>query len=347
MVTLGCDSHKRTHTVVAVDGNGRQLGSRTVPTTSAGNLEALRWARQWPARRWALEDCRQVSRRLESDLLRAGELVLRVPPKLMAGVRRGGRELGKSDAIDALAIARAALRESDLPEAQLAGRERDARLLSDHREDLVGERTRTQNRLRWHLHELEPEFTVAPGALDRQRVLTAVKTRLERHQGTVARIAIELVDQIGDLSLSIRQLDREITALMHELSPTLLELEGCGAMTAAKIVGHTADVSRFHSRAAYAMTNGTAPIPVSSGNQQRFRLNRGGNRQLNAALYRIAVTQARMGGPGAAYLQRQLDAGATKPEARRAHMRRLSDEVYKRLWLDRNLLAIRPPDLAA
>ena len=145
MVTLGCDSHKQTHTLVAVDGNGRQLGSRTVAATSEGHLEAVGWAR-----RWALEDCRHVCR------------------------------------------------------------------------------------------------------------------RLELHPGLVARLASELADQIRDLTGRIKQLETEIARLMAELSPRLLELEGCGALTTAKIVGETAGVARFRSRAAYAMHSGSAPIPASS-----------------------------------------------------------------------------------
>src|SRR5439155_25882909 len=109
MVTLGGDSHKRTHTLVAVDENGRQLAQRTLLATKAGHLEALQWAGRWSERKWALENCRHLSRRLEADLLLAGEVVVQVSPKLMAGARRSAREWGKSDPIDALAVARAAL----------------------------------------------------------------------------------------------------------------------------------------------------------------------------------------------------------------------------------------------
>src|SRR5687767_13825345 len=87
MVVLGADLHKRTHTVVAVDGTGRKLGERTVSATREGHLELRRWASRWRSRRWALEDGRHLSRRLEADLVRAGEDVVRVPPKLMAGAR--------------------------------------------------------------------------------------------------------------------------------------------------------------------------------------------------------------------------------------------------------------------
>src|SRR5258707_13272776 len=103
MVTLGGDCHKRTHTLVAVDDNGRELGTKTVAAVAAGHLGALRWASQWKERRWALENCRHLSRRFEADLLMAGEPVLQVSPKLMAGARRGAREGGEAEPLDALA----------------------------------------------------------------------------------------------------------------------------------------------------------------------------------------------------------------------------------------------------
>jgi transposase len=334
MVTLGSDCHKRTHTVVAVDANGCRLGSRTVRATSAGHLDALRWAEQWSQRRWALEDCRHVSRGLERDLLSAGEVVVRVPPKLMAGARQSAREPGKSDPIDALAVARAVLREPDLPVAHLEGPSREVKLLLDHREDLVAERTRMHNRLRWHLHELEPGYEIAAGSLNSKSVLEAVAALLAAHDNVTAEIARELVDRIQELTIRANQLERRISSLSAELAPSLMALEGCAGLTAAKIVGETADISRFGTRGAYAMNNGTAPIPVWSGNHTRFRLNRGGNRQLNGALHRIAITQVRLGGRGCAYLEQRMADGDRKREALRALKRRISDEVYRRLWKD-------------
>jgi transposase len=140
MIILGIDAHKRTHTVVAVDELGRQVATKTTTaTTTADHLELLRWAEQLDGsgREWAVEDCRHLSRRLEVDLLAAGERIKRVPPKLMAQARDSARTYGKSDPIDALAVARAALRHPDLPVAQLDGPARELRLLVDHREDPV------------------------------------------------------------------------------------------------------------------------------------------------------------------------------------------------------------------
>src|SRR5687767_12244092 len=161
MVTLGIDAHKRTHTVVAVDHAGRQLGVKTTEaTTTESHLDLVRWADRFGGERlWAVEDCGHLSRRLERDLLSAGERIVRVPPKLMAHVRDSARTYGKSDPIDALAVASAAQREPDLPVAGLDGPDRELRLLVDHRESLVAERTRLICRLRWHLHELDPAWS--------------------------------------------------------------------------------------------------------------------------------------------------------------------------------------------
>lgn len=346
MVVIGVDSHKRTHTVVAVDGTGRKLAEKTVVATSAGHLELVRWAGRFTDHNWALEDCRHLSRRLSTDLLVAGQTVVRVPPKLMAGVRRSSREPGKSDPIDALAVARAALRE-DLPVASLDGPDREVRLLVDHREDLVAERTRAQNRLRWHLHELDPGTEPVPRGLDRTVVLAALERDLATAPGTVGRIARELVGRIRDLTRTINELEREIARQVADLAPSLLALVGCGPLTAAKLVGETAGIGRFRSKAAFARHNGSAPLPVWSGNTERHRLSRAGNRQLNVALHRIAITQLQREGSGRTYLEHRRAHGDTKPEAIRALRRRISDEVFRRMSHDEAARAAGPTGLAA
>lgn len=345
MIVIGVDSHKRTHTAVAADANGRALAERTVPATPAGHLELVRWAARFDKRRWALEDCRHLSRRLSSDLLVAGEAVTPVPPKLMAGARRSSRTPGKSDPIDALAVARAALREPDLPLARLDGPERDVRLLVDHRDDLVAERTRIEQRLRWHLHELDPG-TEPPGrTLDHGVVLDALERRLAPLTGTVARIACELVARIRELTTAINELEREIARLVAGLAPALLDLAGCGPLTAAKLVGEAAGIDRFRSAAVFARHNGTAPLPVWSGNDTRHRLSRTGNRQLNLAIHRITITQMRVDQRARDYIERRRSRGNTKLEAIRALRRHLSDEVYRRMRLDAATTA-RPDGLA-
>lgn len=345
-VIIGVDAHKRTHTLVAVDESGRELAEKTVAATPDGHLDAVAWAARWPERLFAVEDCRHLTRRLEVDLLRAGEAAVRVPPHLMAGVRQSVRERGKSDPIDALAVARTALREPDLPVARLDGEARELRLLVDHREDLVRERTRTQSRLRWHLHELFPGLGIAPKALRRQHVLDELDDRLAGVPGPVADIARELVVRCRESTRRANELEVEITGIVRRLAPSLLALPGCGALSAAKIVGESAGVSRFRSKAAFARWNGTAPIPVWSGDNPRHRLSRGGNRQINAALHRIAVTQLRgVGDDGRAYVEGRMAAGATKTEALRLLRRRLSDVVFRRLQADERAATVAGPDL--
>jgi transposase len=334
VVMLGVDVHKGTHTTVAADEVGRQLGERTVRANDAGHRQLVGWARRnWPDHRvWAVEDCRHVSTRLERGLLAAGERVVRVPPKLMAGARSSARTRGKSDPIDALAIARAALREPNLPTAEHDSTSRELKLLVDHREDLLCERTRMQNRLRWHLHELDPELDVPARGLDRICVLDRLTAWLDTQPaGLVARLAAELVGDIGTSTRRINALQAEIAVRVHIVAPALLELAGTGALTAAKIVGETANVARFRSEACFAMHAGVAPIPASSGQTNRHRLARGGNRQLNVALHRIAITQIRLDGPGKIYYQRRRSQGDTTMQALRALKRRLARVVFNRL----------------
>lgn len=347
MVTLGIDAHKRTHTVVAVDQHGRQLATKTVGTNTKDHLGLLKWAEQFrddEGLLWAVEDCRHLSRRLERDLLRSGQAIVRVPPKLMAHVRDSARTYGKSDPIDALAVARAAQREPDLAVARLDGPDRDLRLLCDHRESLVNDRTRVICRLRWFLHELDPSWEPKARSLDRVRALQRVTDHITGLEGTVARLAHELIDQAITLTVKINELTVEITELASGMAPALLAIPGCGALTAAKILGETAGIDRFKSNNAYARHNGTAPMPVWSSNKARHRLSRTGNRQLNTALHRMALTQARWHPPAKAMIERRKASGNSGREALRVLKRRLSDVVYAALQQD---LAVNHQLLAA
>jgi transposase len=360
VVMVGIDVHKGTHTAVAVDAAGRQLGERTVRATSAGHRQLIRWAAGVRAQlaeqgagqpgsgvrvEFAVEDCRHLTVGLERDLLDAGEVVVRVPPKLMAQARTSARTRGKSDPIDALAIARAALREPGLPRAEHSPASRQVKLLVDHREDLVAMRTAAQNRLRWHLHALntvvaggdDPVLDPPARTLDVLKQLDRLAARVEQIDPdalsvdlrVTRRVALELITDIEAWTLRANAVQRELDELMAEQAPRLLQLPGCGTLTAAKILGEVARAARFRSEAAFAMHAGVAPIPASSGKTTRHRLARGGNRQLNAALHRIAVTQIRLtGSPGQAYYERRRAQGDTTMEALRALKRRLARVVY-------------------
>ena len=270
MIVIGVDVHKHSLTAVAVDETGRQLAERTLQGAEDG---LLAWAAALDSERlWAVEDCRHVTGALERELVAAGERLLRVPPKLTAPERRAGRVRGKSDSIDALAAARASLREPRLDRPR-AGEERlrELKLLVVHRDDLVDERRRAQQRLRWHLHELDSTLAVPPGALDR------------------------------------------------------------AALTAAKLLAEIGPIERFQTDAQLARHGGVAPLEASSGRVRRHRLDRGGNRQLNCALHRIAVTQARVHPAARVYLERKQTEGKSRREAIRCLKRQLARVVFNTL----------------
>jgi transposase len=336
MIVIGTDTHKKTHTCGAVDGlTAAARGELTVPARKDSFGKLLRWARRLDRERvWAIEDCRHVSGALERFLVARGERIVRVAPKHMAGARRSSRERGKSDSIDAFSVARAALKEGieNLPGAHLDGAALDIRLLVDHREDLLAARTGDQQRLRWHLHDLWPELEIPAGALDTRKWLGKASRRLARaEQTTRVRVARELVRQITARTSRIRELESELAALVQGYAPRLLAERGCGPLTAAKLIGEIAGADRFNSDAKLARTGGAAPIPASSGNTNRHRLDRGGNRQLNCALHRLAVNKAHRCPDTAAYLARKQAEGKTRKEALRCLKRHLARRVWRLL----------------
>ena len=209
---------------------------------------------------------------------------------------------------------------------------RELKLLVDHRDDLVDERRRAQQRLRWHLHQLDPSFAVPAKALDRATHLDRVGRWLARREQDVqVRVARELVTRCRSLTRTIVELDRELEQRTAQTAPALLELPGCGAITAAKLLAEVGPIGRFQTDAQLARHSGVAPLEASSGRVQRHRLDRGGNRQLNCALYRIAITQARYHPAARAYLERKQAEGKSRREAIRCLKRQLVRVVFNTL----------------
>jgi transposase len=333
MIVIGTDVHKDTHCCAAVEaGSGECLEVREAPARAAGFRALLEWTRGLGEERvWAIEDCRHVSGPLERFLIDAGERIVRLAPKLSASARRRARERGKSDRIDAVAIARAAIREGidTLPAAFLDESAREIKLLADHRDAQVGARTREQNRLRWLLHDRWPELEIPAGALDRERWLERLGRRLAQAvQSADVRISRELVREIRSVTRRVREIERELAALVAAKAPQLLEIPGCGVLTAARIIAETAGPGRFSSDAKLARTAGVAPIPASSGARHRHRLDRGGNRKLNAALHRIAIVQGRVDPDARSYLARKQTEGKSRREA----VRCLKRFIARRVW---------------
>jgi len=339
MIVIGVDVHKRTHTLVAIDGiTARELAVREVKATDAGHLDALRFAAGLGDEVvWGVEDCRHVSQRFEQALLAAGQHVLRVPPAMTGQARKGQRQPGKSDPIDALAVARTVVREGvdRFAVAFLDQPSMDIRVLHDHREQLIAERTRMINRLRFHLVVLDPdlEAELASRTLDRASILTRVRRQLSRlPRSAQARVALSELTHIAALTKEIDGLLGELDRLTAAQNPGLRAETGCGPVTAAILIGQTAGAQRFTTDAKFARQAGTAPIPASSGNTNRYRLHRGGNRQLNKALHVIAITRARLDPQTRAYLERKRAEGKTSREALRCLKRHLARRFWKLLF---------------
>ena len=332
MIVIGIDPHKQTHTAVAVErATGEVLAELTIKARTAGFERLLQWARALGDERlFAVEDGRHVSGHLERHLIGRGERSVRVAPRMMGESRRTDRIRGKSDPVDATAVARAALRHPDLPEATLAGPERQIGLLVAHRESMVRERSDKICKLRWLLHDIDPELAPAPRSLDRFVTLRRLAQVLQAMDASVeVEVCLDLIARCTEITTRANELERRITSLVRTHAPALLQIPGCAALTAAKIVAETAQVGRFPTEGHFARYAGTAPIPASSGARHRQRFNRRGNRQLNTAVHRIAVTQIRIHQPAKDYLAKKRAEGKTKTEAIRALKRHITRVVFK------------------
>ena len=344
MVTIGIDTHKATLAVSAIDEAGRERAAETFPNDGEGHARLLHWARiHGPERRFGIEGSGSYGAALARRLVASGEQVVEGPAVLTDRERRHLRRAGKSDPGDALAIARVALRERSLGPAPMAGITEDLKLLVDAREHCLAERIRVANQLHAHLVVLTPGYKDEIKNLSAARYLAAV-TRLLRRVGSVrAELARAELVRLRALDLESDALEGRIRALVQLSGSSLPTIRGVAALTAAKLLGETGDPRRIRSASAFALMSGTAPIPASSGQTSRHRLNRGGNRQLNRALYTIALTQARTDPRAKTYMARRIAEGKSWLDALRCLKRHLADVVWRTMLAD----AQRPAELGA
>jgi len=343
MIVIGADTHKRSHTLVAVDAaTGQTRGELTISASAQGEFDALRFAAELDDERvWAIEDCRHVSARLERALVAAGERAVRITPSLTGAARKSSRTPGKSDPIDATAVALAAIRIGieNLPGAFLDEQATEIRVITDYRDQIISERTRMINRLRWHLVRIAPELeaSLGPAAVKHPTNLARLSRQLAKlPRSPQLTISKRLVTRIGQITREERDLLAELKELIEVHCPALLEQPGCGTVTAAIIIGHTAGAQRFRSDACFARHTGTAPIPASSGKTQRHRLHRGGDRQLNRAIHIIALSQLQWDPATRAYLERKVAEGKSKREAIRCLKRYLARRIWHLLYTTTN-----------
>jgi transposase len=338
---FGIDSHKATLALAGVDALGRVLVSAEFPNDPAGHRALLAFAREHAPkeRRFGIEATGSYAYALARTLLCAGEQVAEVPPGRADRERRRARA-GKSDAIDAVAIARVTARGEGLAELAEDPAARDLKLLSDYREQLMGERTRTANRLHADLVQLRPGYQVRCPALRGAPALKVAAGILRGERSLQGELARTRLATLRRLDAEIKGLERRLAALVAASGTRLTELPGVGPLIAARIIGEVRDVARYANRDRFAMANGTAPLPASSGSRVRHRLNRGGNRRLNWAIHLVALTQARFDPRARAYLARRRAEGRTGREAIRALKRHLSDVIYRQLVADAQAAAL-------
>jgi len=330
MSAIGIDTHKANLAACAVDGLGTPIAERTFPNDRDGHQDLVAWAREVaPGALIGVEGSASYGAAAARFLLAEGETVREVPPQLSRRERVRSRRAGKSDPGDALAIARVTARESDLPPVRVADRTREIGLLVDARDDAIAEATRIRNRLHADLVVLLPGYGSTTRNLVAAHLRRAVGVRLRGVAGVHAELARERLTRLRTLDAEARSLETRIARLVG--AHPLLALPGVGVLTAAKLIGETGDVGRFRSADAFAMLAGVAPIPASSGQLVRVRLNRGGNRQLNRAFHTIATVQAAHHPPAREYVARKVAEQKSGKEAIRALKRQLVRTVFRLL----------------
>jgi transposase len=330
MIAIGIDTHKATLAACAVDEIGQPLTELTFPNDPAGHRALLTWADEMlPEARIGLEGSAGFGAAAARFLVAAGREVREVPPQLSHRERLRTRRAGKTDPGDALAIARVTAREADLPPVRLADASREIGLLVEAREELVAEATRVRNRLHADLVVLVPGYGATAANLVAERHRRTVSGRLHSLRGVQAELARARLTRLGRLVAEAKAFEDRLAGLVGD--HPLRGLPGAGVLVTAKLIGEAGDLDRFRSADAFAMLAGVAPIPASSGQTQRMRLNRGGNRQLNRALHTIALAQAWHHEPAKTFIARKRAEGKTWREALRALKRHLARVVFKLL----------------
>lgn len=328
VVAIGVDTHRDEHVAVALDGFGRELGGLTIAADACGYAWLWQWAKELGEPVFAVEGTGSYGAGLTAFLVAAGGVVFECERP-----RRRDRRGGKSDRIDATLAAKRLLAGERLARPRGGGLRDDLRLLLMERQGAVRARTAA-------LNELQAAILTGPEALrsgfrgldGRQAAKLALQMRQRRSETAVAAAVVRRIAvRVRQLSGEIDEIDDRLETITSDLVPELLAECGVGPVCAAQLVVSSGDPSRIHSEASFAALAGTSPVEASSGQTQRHRLNRGGDRQLNRALHIIALNRTRRHPPTAAYYQRLLSEGKTPREARRCVKRQLARYFHQRL----------------
>jgi transposase len=331
---IGVDPHRDTHALAIVDvRSGGVVFEATAGADGEGYAHVLRLGGQHaPGRRaFAVEGTASFGAGLTRFLVSHQERVLEV-----GRLRRERRSGGKSDALDAIRAARSVLAQTR-PARPRAGGEREAlRALTAAREGAVTARRAGLCQLRGLLVSAPEPLRAELRSLTRAQLLRRLAAvRPERRQdpelrGTLLALRA-LARRVRALTAEERELTREIETLTRKLAPQLLEQPGVGPLAAAQVLISWSHRGRITSEAAFARLAGAAPIPASSGQTVRYRLDRSGDRRLNRALHMILVTRRRAHAPTIAYIDRRIQQGKSRREATRCLKRYLARNLYRLL----------------
>lgn len=335
MISIGVDAHKTLHVAVAIDDAGRVLAEWSGPNSPADWARFHVWLQTWQDQRHVgIEGSGSYGKGLARYLITQGEHVFEVNSRLTARERRLALKRGKSDRLDAIAIARAILREGEqLP--RIVENDDAAVLshLSEERDSLVNEATRLRNRLHAVLMQLDPQYKEKEPRLTRKAV-----ARLEAYDGPAEtalareqlRSVRRLASHLGRLLDESDELANRIEQLAQERYSELTKIVGVSHLTAGTLAGILGSHAPFHSDAQLAAYAGVAPLEASSAGNGRHRLSRLGNRRLNAIVYRIAIAQLRHPGLGRTYVDGRLAQRHTKREAIRSLKRYIVRAIWQR-----------------
>jgi transposase len=329
------DPHKRSATIEILDRTEHLLGHGRYPTDATGYRDMLAYGRRYTDRIWAVEGCNGIGKHIAQRLVADGETVIDVPAKLSARTRVFSTGQGrKTDATDAHSIALVAVRTPDLNQVRPDDHVVVVRMLADRRDELGVTRTAVVSRLHRLLLELVPGGAKTFLSVTQARAVLATVRPRDLVGKTRRQLAAELINDLAAVDKKIKAADKQLTELLDQTSTGLRDLHGIGPSGAARILGDVGDIGRFPTAARFASWNGTAPIDASSGEHQRHRLSRAGNRRINRVLHIMAIVQLRHDTAGRAYYRRKLAAGKTSMEALRCLKRRLSDVIYRQLVRD-------------
>jgi transposase len=334
-VVIGVDTHRDCHALAVVrTRDGALLEQARLPANRAGYREALRLAKRLGRRRlWALEGAGCYGAGLARVLAGCGERVVEVErPKRERNRRRGG----KSDALDALAAAREGLAGRSLATPRASGDREALRVLLATREGAVATRRAGLNQLRAPIVCAPDRLRERLRGLRKDALVRSCSQLRPRRTDTPQRFATLLAlrscaRRVEQASREAHELERQLERLVNQLAPQLLTLAGVGPITAAQLIVAWSHPGRLKSEAAFARLAGAAPIPASSGQTVRHRLDRGGDRKLNRALHTIILCRRRRDTTTRAYITRRIAEGKSERDAIRCLKRYLARHLFRLL----------------